>query len=496
MYRFDHYRRLEPSQRPSSLDRGFRAEVHDPLWFLARQWQLGEHRGEDASSPVWVELVTESTDVGPLPAAPSLSPQQVPPEPVVESELGDWWTPGRRVRLGAAVARARQLPPASEAEPELLLAGLPGSYARFDGRGYDGRALHARFPDDPSFAQVPVEPRDHWEPEALTYRAQFPTGAGQLELEDHRGGHLDWYSVDGEGQPTGQGKRAKLGRIPSRLRYPGAPHPRWWQIEDARVDLGGMAPDRGHFATLLLLDLVVSHSDDWFTFPLEGRAGTVLRLDEVRVRDSFDAWWKLSPPADWSMFQVRGLPSTALLLWPAVASPLRGAVVEEVILGIDEQSNLLWAVEQRAAGSDLVSEEQERAPAEARVSPEGGRQSYGYRPDVGARSRWHPYSLESVTTPGGRQRRLVQGRLADLSGEEASLFPAPITELLDPRAEQPPRLAPEAIPWNGLRLQRRWMLARQTTGEPQLWVQRQRLPLPNAPASLLRHDALVPGEGS
>ena len=38
---------IEPG-RPD-IDEGMRARVADPVWFLARQWQLGEQRGEDAS---------------------------------------------------------------------------------------------------------------------------------------------------------------------------------------------------------------------------------------------------------------------------------------------------------------------------------------------------------------------------------------------------------------------------------------------------------------
>ena len=34
--------RLEPSPRASGMEAGLAARVHDPLWFLCRQWQLGE----------------------------------------------------------------------------------------------------------------------------------------------------------------------------------------------------------------------------------------------------------------------------------------------------------------------------------------------------------------------------------------------------------------------------------------------------------------------
>ena len=48
--------RLEPYSRDPTLQYGLNAEVHDPLWLLARQWQLLEFWGEDAGSPIWADL--------------------------------------------------------------------------------------------------------------------------------------------------------------------------------------------------------------------------------------------------------------------------------------------------------------------------------------------------------------------------------------------------------------------------------------------------------
>lgn len=52
--------RLSPYSRNSQQTRGLRAEVHDPLWLLGRQWQVGEFAGEDAGSPVKVDLWYET----------------------------------------------------------------------------------------------------------------------------------------------------------------------------------------------------------------------------------------------------------------------------------------------------------------------------------------------------------------------------------------------------------------------------------------------------
>jgi hypothetical protein len=53
------WNRLEPRPRTNrdlSLKRGVEARVRDPLWFLARQWQVGEFIGEDAASPIFIQF--------------------------------------------------------------------------------------------------------------------------------------------------------------------------------------------------------------------------------------------------------------------------------------------------------------------------------------------------------------------------------------------------------------------------------------------------------
>lgn len=50
------WQRLEPHARNSDFSNGVQATIHDPLWMLARQWQLGEFEGEDSGSPVYVEM--------------------------------------------------------------------------------------------------------------------------------------------------------------------------------------------------------------------------------------------------------------------------------------------------------------------------------------------------------------------------------------------------------------------------------------------------------
>ena len=123
---------------------------------------------------------------------------------------------------------------------------------------------------------VPVDPPEHWDPAELVYTATLSAGATHLTIPRHDGGRLDWYSVDADTPvPVSAAQTRTERRLPNRIDYPGAPNPRWWEIENHAVDIGGFPPDRGHFATMLLVDLVVSHADDWFTFPVRTQAGSL-----------------------------------------------------------------------------------------------------------------------------------------------------------------------------------------------------------------------------
>jgi len=432
-----------------------------------------------------------------------MNPSIVPAEAIIESEPGDWWTIGRRARIGLEAASFVPLGLPPDQDASLRLSDLAPPYDRLNG-GYDGLALYRAWkagklglPDAP-FANVPTtDPVDLWNSAELVYGAQFTTSEGTgatLEVPRHDGGDVDWYSVTAvTPMPAPTALPDPIAALPTRLQYPGAPHPRWWQIEDAQVDIGGFPPDRSHFATMLLIDLVVSHSDDWFVFPVDTEAGKVVTLHSVEVQDSFDELVNLSHPADWSMFQVRGLDPSSLLVWPTAATPLVGPALDEVVVGVDEDANLLWAVELRANGKERAEPPPTDPPppvastGDVRASE---RTLYAYRPSTVVPAYWHPYDIQPID---GR-RRFVQAALADLTIRPPVTMPPPASQLLlDPLAPTDGpvhQIEPATVPTGGLRLDRRFVLGRQTNGWPILWMQRRRQPLLGPPVSNLRFDVL------
>ncbi|HEX6225533.1 MAG TPA: hypothetical protein VFZ52_14045, partial [Chryseolinea sp.] len=60
---FRSWNRLEPRPRSSAFERTLKAEIHDPLWMLTRQWQFGEFQGEDTGSAVFAKVQIETTRV-------------------------------------------------------------------------------------------------------------------------------------------------------------------------------------------------------------------------------------------------------------------------------------------------------------------------------------------------------------------------------------------------------------------------------------------------
>lgn len=85
--------RLEPDPHSDGIEFGLQAAIHDPLWMLARQWQLGEFQGEDVGSPIEARLHMTATPLtkyapGTLHPGNSLPlDRNIPLEAVLEREV-------------------------------------------------------------------------------------------------------------------------------------------------------------------------------------------------------------------------------------------------------------------------------------------------------------------------------------------------------------------------------------------------------------------------
>jgi hypothetical protein len=518
---FEWLRRLEPMPPHGDLQRGFANVVADPVWMLSRQWQLGEHAGEDAGTPVGVSFQVAHTPIEPL---AGLDPTVVPAEAILEGSPSDWWTPGRRVRVGRAIGAS--LSPDQRAK-SLFDTPLPHPYgSAFVGQvdGMTAWSLGFLGNDHPALAGFDATREDFWRTGTLDHQAAFTVQDTSLTVTAHGGGDVDWYSVDASNEPTpGAGRLQWTNEVvPARLQYPGAPLPRIWQIEDHDVDLGGYPPDRSHLATALLIELVSDHANDWFMAPVppppvtrevagDPSVGVVVTLGETSVRSSFDQWDQLQVPPNqdlgdpapgpdepvgpWSLFRTTGMSRSCLVIWPTAATPLTGQVLDDIVLGIDEDADALWAVELRADGAEQASD---ALASEALADgTRTGSRSFTWIPVSTLPEYWHPYRLEERD---GRTV-FVQGLVADLLGDESGVRRGPRSELIGGVSDEEVAdgvsrdghghiLELHAVPYQGVRLERRYKLGRGSDGRPVLWRQRARLPLLGPPVSNLRFDVL------
>jgi hypothetical protein len=103
--------RLEPRSRDAEMKVSLQARIYDPLWLLARQWQLGEFQGEDNGSPV---VASWRADAARLTRYHSGA---IRPNTMVNAPSYD----GRRTPLESLVEREAIRPAAAEAaKPEKL----------------------------------------------------------------------------------------------------------------------------------------------------------------------------------------------------------------------------------------------------------------------------------------------------------------------------------------------------------------------------------------
>jgi hypothetical protein len=247
--------RLAGRSRRSDMRPGLQAAVHDPLWLLARQRQLGAFRAEDAPTPVGVAIEVERTKLTryrpgqPGSAAVAVDYDgSIPLEALVEREPPQLAI-GTRLRLAAEgglrfadVLTAAGAPAALVAQYQQQFpidpAGTPlpdADTARFlqltAGRIADGNKLYAAFhpvgapgtvvvPPAPdasgfpgiaqaaadwsawyeSFASTSAAEQSPWQRDRLEYAfaVAAPESEGEtvLEASEFEGGRLDWYAFD------------------------------------------------------------------------------------------------------------------------------------------------------------------------------------------------------------------------------------------------------------------------------------------------------------
>ena len=423
-----------------------------------------------------------------------------PAEAIVEVRAGRLLDRRAAGRRRAARRRGRCRGRAAPRRPDpALLAGLPAPYDVLDGTGFDGRALwrppRRAGPDDgwfgPSAAARP-EPVDLWNPAELGYDADFTAGRREpppapprrrrpglvLRRRDRRplpapapppdGGVRRW--------PPGLPTRAPRTRAGGRSRTP-------------RSTSAATRPTAAHFATLLLIDLIASHSDDWFTFPVDGaRPGTWSPLRRGRRARLLRRDWT-ARPAGRRLEPVRRVRPR-----PAVAGALGDGRHTAGRPGSTRSSSAstrtpTWSGRSSGAcAAATCATDAAPAPPAARTAP--AQADARLRLPADPRSR----RLAPLRGRGGRRppplrpgpRRRPVGAVAVLAAGPRAI---PATDPASggvPRSTRSsrPRSRSTAFAWSAGRC---W---RGDGRHPVLWTQRRRRPLLTPPGLRLRYDTL------
>ena len=486
--------RIEPSCTSKALEPGLRAEVADPLWLLARQWQFGEFTGDDAASPIQVRLRTRTHRIRAFHTdgldRPAPLPPNVPLEGLVEADPLEE-SVGLRVETGVALARGvvtagfpdptatlHAAFPVSLAEDDMGL--IPPRIRRrlelFARHGCDGLAALAA--SDAKLAQALSIPRNRvaaileplrrslakmirtppgdaysWQRERLEHSFSLRVALGDreasLEANEYFGGHLDWHDFDlkedvGPASKPDPGEVREIATLPGPVSFSGAPAQRWWEFEEGQVRFGEMSSGPADVIRLVVAEFASVFSDDWRMIPVRVPAGSLTRVERLDVLDSFGRKLRIRStvlqdqrrrpgPRVWRFFELAG----------------------DVSVENDQDPWLLLAPASPAS--------QHSEPIERVV----------YLRDEGANLAWAVE--ETLESPDGRAYR--RPRTTPNNARLASTDPAELWSY--------------ELPRGGLEVTRAWQWARATDGSAHLWVARTKRPGHGEKGSGLAADRIV-----
>ena len=422
--------RVEAYTRGTDLRPGLEARVHDALWLLARQRQLGEFDGLDAGTPVSAALVVRAVPlaswqpaggkaagysaVAPLEMLVESDGQPLPWRDVVAGGLR-LATDLRRAGLDPAVlikTHPLQVPAANGVTPDEVAA----TSAVMAGRVLDPAAVAAAFAKGADTvvtaaggeAARPVlaswntwwqsrSPRraGAWQPAELSYALSVSTQDASLptyHADRFGGGSLDWHVFDvasGTAATSAAPPPAPTRAVPVPVGFHGAPVGRYWQLDDARTDLGAIETYPTELAKLLLAEFTACFSGDWFRLPVRVPYGSAARVEALVSTDTFGVSTLVPAAASgtgpWRMYEHTAIDGAAdgswLLVPPVLAGSMDSDPVEEVAFARDPAADLAWGIElvvTNAVGrpirrsDDLAAQGRFPPPTRARDCPTRG----------------------------------------------------------------------------------------------------------------------------
>lgn len=526
--------RLEPQTLSGEPEAGITMRLADPLWMLARQWQMGEFKGEDCGTPVSVRVQARTQPLTALrPGGPDLGQAAVPLspgavfEPVVEAE--PWAAPCLRDRAEAGAALVAALAPLGWGGEAQLLAECAFDPAAADIAGADpmwqliarhhpdaeaaalgieaGTALWLDNEPDPVVAaakdwltwyrtNVSARPAaDSWHADRLEYRFAVQAGTGaearSLEAHCHLGGAVDWHSFDlgaakGLGLDAGTvAARHDIRVHASRLRYAGMPVDRLWQFEDGLVNFGLTDVQPNDLTRLAFLEYATIYGTDWLIAPIDLPRGVLAEVTAVTYRTTFGEDVTVNAASDgagtgrFCLYRTDGPngPEPVFVIPPNGRAALEGDAREEVVFARDETANVVWAIERSHEGADGLARDRSN---DATPLPDPA------RPQAGADDAWtleirppdHWVPMVPVPTGGDGGFILRKGSFDGIDRALGRVLAATPFDVQD-----------EEVPREGVRLCRVPSILRDETGQLRRWTARRVTTAWGESRSRLEYDA-------
>jgi hypothetical protein len=335
---------------------------------------------------------------------------------------------------------------------------------------------------------------------AFTLDASAASPAGGFTASHYTGEPLSWTSFDRTTAPLGPpagvaAEPVTRTLLPTPVGFKGMPARRFWEMEDAHVDVGAIEAGPADLGRLMLREFALIYGNDWFIVPVPVLVGSISRITSLIVTDTFGVaqtiphYSQTTDGGRWRMFAVSGDAAPhALLMPPGLARHNAGDPIERVLLVRDEAANMAWAVERIVQAPSGTPVDISSMPVGAAPPPEAPASMPRYELGTAIPDGYVPF-VPSPATPGGEQRRMRRAALLGADG---------VPELVVPRARMLVSEVPmfeEEFPREGTELELRYRLARWADGSTHLWLARRKRVGALARASGLTFDVVVdPGD--
>jgi len=386
------------------------------------------------------------------------------------------------------------------------------------------------------YNQPDSEHADAWLPGRLEYQFEVEATGRQgtpvrMGAEEYYEGRMDWYSFAYSARAAETAPPADAAaetniqhRIPAQVEYPGMPGARWWEMEDAQVNLLTVETGDAQSGRLALMEFGLMYSNDWFVLPLRVPAGALLDVQKLDVRDVFGQWSSVKhyrqadDPVEWVFFGLSGRDASPaeleyLFLPPSVVDLKESRPTEEVYLARDEMANMVWGIEHHipdgvdgaregnAAALNVATylqnlSDERTAGAEPPPLSENEAQ-VKYTLATRVPEYWIPFMPVQMENGNGAiwlQRAAMPRVYPGLKIERVRPRTSLLRQGLDQADWAPYFLFEEEVPRSGIRVMRTWQRARWHQGRVALWSGYRKQNGRGQGSSGLRFDILVEKE--